>query len=188
MLEVRTATAADRRDVVRVMQAAFDDDPVMRWLVPETRSLGPLFAVHARWVHEAPGSTDIALLDGEPVGAAFWDPPGYRPPARRQVASILFYARALRRNLGRGVTLENLMHQARPDEEFWYLAGIGAVRRGEGIGTALLRHRLDLVTGPAYLESSKRANIPLYERFGFELRTSLRVPDGPELWPMWREV
>ena len=78
------------------------------------------------------------------------------------------------------------MHKARPHEEFWYLAGVGAVRRGEGVGTALLGHRLGRVTGPAYLESSKRENIALYERFGFELRDSLQLPDGPELWPMWR--
>jgi GNAT superfamily N-acetyltransferase len=186
VLEVRTATATDRRDVVRVMATAFDDDPVARWLVPDGRSLSPLFATHARWAHAASGSTDLALLDGEPVGAAFWDPPGHRVPAWRQLASLPFYARALRRNLVRGVALENVMHRARPHEEFWYLAGVGAARRGEGIGTALLRHRLDRVRGPAYLESSKRENIPLYERLGFELRDSLRLPDGPELWPMWR--
>jgi hypothetical protein len=187
VLEVRTATPADRADVVRVMAAAFDDDPVTRWLVPRGRSLAPLFATHARWAHDAPGSTDLALLDGEPVGAAFWDPPGHRVPALRQFTSIPFYVRALRQNLGRGVALENLMHKARPDEEFWYLAGVGAVRRGEGIGTALLRHRLQGVSGPAYLESSKQENIPLYERFGFDLRESLRLPDGPALWPMWRQ-
>ena len=78
------------------------------------------------------------------------------------------------------------MHRSRPHEEFWYLAGVGAVRRGEGIGTALLRHRLDQVRGPAYLESSKRENIALYERFGFELRETISLPDGPDLWPMWR--
>ena len=186
MLEVRTATVADRCDVVRVMAAAFDDDPVTRWLVPAGRSLTPLFATHARWAHDAPGWTDLALLDGEPVGAAFWDPPGHRVPAWRQLASIPFYARALRRNLARGVALENVMHRARPNGEFWYLAGVGALRRGEGIGSALLRHRLERVSGAAYLESSKRENIPLYERLGFELRDSLQLPEGPELWPMWR--
>jgi GNAT superfamily N-acetyltransferase len=186
VLEVRAATAADRPDVVRVMSAAFDDDPVARWVVPPGRSLAPLFAAHARWAHFAPGSTDLALLDGEAVGAAFWDPPGFRVPALRQVAAIPFYLRALGRHLGRGAAVETLMHRARPHEEFWYLAGVGAVRRGEGIGSALLRHRLDAVTGPAYLESSKRENIPLYERFGFELRDPISLDDGPELWPMWR--
>jgi GNAT superfamily N-acetyltransferase len=186
VLVVRPATSADRRDVVRVMAAAFDDDPVTRWLIPDGRSLEPLFAAHARWAHFAPGGIDLAVLDGEPVGAAFWDPPGYRVSTARQLVSIPAYAWALRRHLGRGATVETLMHRARPKEEFWYLAGVGAVPRGEGIGSALLRHRLDAVRGAAYLESSKQENIPLYERFGFQLLDPLRVPDGPQLWPMWR--
>lgn len=186
---MRTATAGDRRDVVRVMATAFDEDPVARWLVPAGSSLQPMFAAHARWAHDAPGSTDLALLDGELVGAAFWDPPGHHVAAWRQLASVAHYARALGRNLGRGATLESLMREARPAGQFWYLAGIGAVRRGDGIGSALLRHRLQGATGPAYLESSKWENIPLYQRFGFELVDDgkpLRLPDGPELWPMWR--
>jgi ribosomal protein S18 acetylase RimI-like enzyme len=187
VLEVRTATRADRRDVVRVMARAFDDDPVTRWLVPGRRSLEPLFAAHARWAHDAPGCTDLALLDGEPVGAAFWDPPGHRVAGWRQLVSIPFYTVALGGHLLRGITIESVMHQARPHEEFWYLAGVGAVRRGQGIGTALLRHRLDQLRGAAYLESSKQENIPLYERLGFELREPIRLPDGPELWPMWRK-
>ncbi len=186
MLEVREATAADSRDVVRVMAAAFDDDPVTRWLVPPGRSLEPLFAAHARWAHAAPGCTDLALLDGEPVGAAFWDPPGYRVSPLRQIAAIPFYVRALGRRMGRGVAVESVMHKSRPHEEFWYLAGVGAVRRGEGVGTALLRHRLEQTRGPAYLESSKQENIGLYERFGFVLRDTISLPDGPDLWPMWR--
>jgi ribosomal protein S18 acetylase RimI-like enzyme len=186
VLEVRQATPADRRDVVRVMATAFDDDPVTRWLVPQHRSLEPLFAAHARWAHASPGGTDLAVLDGEAVGAAFWDPPGFRVSTMRQLASIPAYAWALRRRLPRGATVEGAMHRARPHEEFWYLAGVGAVRRGEGIGSALLRHRLEAVQGAAYLESSKQENIPLYERFGFELRDPIRIAGGPELWPMWR--
>jgi GNAT superfamily N-acetyltransferase len=187
VLEVRAATRRDRADVVRVMAEAFDDDPVTRWLVPDGRPLGRLFAAHARWAHYAPGCTDVAVLDGIAVGAAFWDPPGFRVPVVRQVAAIPVYARALGRHLGRGGALESVMHRSRPHDAFWYLAGVGAVRRGEGIGSALLRHRLDQVTGPAYLESSKQENIPLYARFGFEQRDPIRIADGPELWPMWRK-
>jgi GNAT superfamily N-acetyltransferase len=172
--------------VVRVLAAAFDDDPVARWMVPAARSLKPLFRAHVRTGNAAQQHIDLALADGRPVGAAIWHEPGYTLATWRQLASIPRYAVALRRNLPRGAALESVMHKARPHEEFWYLAGIGAVRRGEGVGTALLGHRLEQVTGSAYLESSKRENIALYERFGFELRDSLQLPDGPELWPMWR--
>lgn len=188
MLEVRPATRADRRDVVRVLATAFDDDPVVRWLVPPGRPLGPLFGAHVRSANAAQQHVDLAVLDGEPVGAAIWHEPGYRLAVWRQLGSVPRYAMALGRQLQRGAALESLMHRARPHEEFWYLAGIGAVRRGEGIGSALLRHRLAQVRGPAYLESSKQENIPLYARFGFDLRDGLQLPDGPELWPMWRPV
>jgi GNAT superfamily N-acetyltransferase len=183
---VRTATGRDRADVARVLATAFDDDPLARWLVPHPQSLRRLFAAQARWIHGVPGCTDLALLDGEPVGAALWDPPGHRVPTWRQLASLPFYVAAMGRGLGRGVSLENAMHGARPSGTFWYLAGIGAVRRGEGIGSALLRHRLEQTSGSAYLESSKKENIPLYGRFGFELRETLELSDGPDLWPMWR--
>jgi GNAT superfamily N-acetyltransferase len=186
VLEVRAATSADDRDVVRVLATAFDDDPVTRWLVPEGRSLVPLFRAHVRAGNAAQQHIDLALIDGEPVGAAVWHEPGYHLATWRQLASIPWYAVALGRQLQRGATLENLMHRARPHTELWYLAGVGAVRRGEGIGSALLRHRLDRASGPAYLESSKRENIALYERFGFELREPLSLPDGPPLWPMLR--
>jgi GNAT superfamily N-acetyltransferase len=186
VLEVRAAGTADRPDVVRVMAAAFDDDPVTRWMVPPGRSLVPLFRAHLRTANADQQHVDLALLDGEPVGAAVWQEPGYRVTAWRQLVALPWYARALGRNLSRGATLESRMHRARPHEEFWYLAGVGAIRRGEGIGSALLRHRLDQVTGPAYLESSKQDNLALYERFGFQVRQPLRLPDGPELWPMWR--
>ena len=169
------------------MSTAFDDDPMTRWLVPQGRSLAPLFHAHIRTANPVSQSVDLALVDGEAVGAAVWQEPGYRVTTWRQLAAIPVYARVLGRHLGRGATMESMMHRARPHEEFWYLAGVGAVRRGEGIGSALLRHRLDRISGPAYLESSKQENIPLYERLGFEQREPIRVPDGPELWPMWRK-
>lgn len=183
---MRPATSADRDDVVRVLATAFDDDPVMRWLVPAGGRLEPLFRAHVATARAGRQHVDLALDDGVPVGAAIWHEPGYRPSTAQQLASLPRYALALRRNLGRGAGLEALMHGARPDEQFWYLAGVGAVRRGEGIGSALLRHRLADMREAAYLESSKHENIALYQRFGFTLRDPMRLKDGPELWPMLR--
>ncbi|WP_231953336.1 hypothetical protein [Nocardia sp. 852002-51244_SCH5132740] len=46
----------------------------------------------------------------------------------------------------------------------------------------------DETGAPAYLESSKFANIAYYERYGFDLRGELDVTGGgPLLWPMWRQ-
>lgn len=62
--------------------------------------------------------------------------------------------------------------------------------RGHGFGQALLWSRLeqcDRENVPAYLESSKKANIAYYERFGFEVTATITIPGGgPDLWSMWR--
>jgi Acetyltransferase (GNAT) family len=66
-----------------------------------------------------------------------------------------------------------------------------AVPQGEGVGSALVRHVLDdraNIGEPAYLETETEANVPFYERHGFEVIGQLDVPGGgPHLWLMWRE-
>lgn len=47
--------------------------------------------------------------------------------------------------------------------------------------------RCDAEHAPAYLESSNPANIGYYQRFGFEVTGEIVLPDGPSLWPMWRQ-
>jgi len=62
---------------------------------------------------------------------------------------------------------------------------------GTGIGSALLTATLAQIDEegmPAYLESSKERNVPLYARFGFEVIEEFRSrPGSPPLWRMWRE-
>ena len=82
---------------------------------------------------------------------------------------------------------------AHPREEpHWYLAiiGVDPVRQGYGVGAALLRSRLrrcDEEGLPAYLESSKLENVPLYQHFGFHVTGTLGLPEGaPVVNTMWR--
>ena len=53
----------------------------------------------------------------------------------------------------------------------------------------LMRHALaacDRDRLPAYLESSNPANIPLYERHGFERLGAIRAGESPTVVPMLR--
>jgi ribosomal protein S18 acetylase RimI-like enzyme len=61
-----------------------------------------------------------------------------------------------------------------PQEPHWHLGPVGVRRdlQGHGVGTALLRtfvERMDARRDLAYLETDKQANVPFYERFGFEV-------------------
>ncbi|MGW5381713.1 GNAT family N-acetyltransferase [Nocardia sp. NPDC003963] len=195
--EVRPARRDETDALARTLAAAFQDDPVMEWLWPDPprRALGlpRLFATQTRHQHFGSGAVDIALdPSGAIGGVALWDAPGkWKSSSWRELRMLPQLARAFGRRLRVGKELADLMSAVHPDEPHWYLATIGTDpdRRGHGFGQALLRSRLaqcDRDGVPAYLESSKQANIAYYERFGFEVTATICVPGGPDLWPMWR--
>jgi ribosomal protein S18 acetylase RimI-like enzyme len=188
MIELRTAASRDRRTVAHVLAVSFAHDPVVRWLLPSGRGDEAMFLALARYSHYVAGCSDIAEIDGRPVGASLWDPPGHKQSTGRYIASGPSLLRAMRHRIRQANALETAFHKNRPEGTFWYLALVGAVEPGKGIGTALLQHRLDTITGPAYLESSNEANIPLYERFGFEVTGEIHLPfNGPTCWTMYRD-
>ena len=84
---VRPATAADRRDLGRIVARAFQEDPVMCWITrdPERRAaIAPaLFELYA----EAFVPLGETYLTERLDGAALWAPPGQQPvgEARRSL-------------------------------------------------------------------------------------------------------
>ena len=187
MLEVRGATAQDRIAISKVMAAAFVADPVVRWLMPKAGGEVQMFRAFAVHLHAAPGCADIAFDDGQPVGAALWDPPGHSVSLRQGLMGLSRLLLGMGSGFRRGVVLERAFTRARPAGQFWYLAQLGASTPGRGVGSALLERRLASIDGPAYTESSNLRNVPLYQRFGFAVIQEISLPeDGPTLWTMLR--
>ena len=63
--------------------------------------------------------------------------------------------------------------------------------RGKGLGGRLLAHCLEIVDRdglPAYLESTNRANLSLYQRHGFRTLAEVRAGVSPPRYPMLREA
>ena len=188
----KTATTDDAPLVSRTLARAFDDDPMMRGFFPDDASreagLGRYFTTifTRQYVHHA-------VCERTEAATAFWVPPEAQanavPDAEtvQQLQEILGDRAPLFRD-----TIETAAKHT-PQEPHWYLAVIGVdpAAQGQGQGAALLRSGLakaDAAGLPAYLESSKPSNLPLYEHFGFTVREELRLPgDGPTLWAMRRE-
>ena len=59
-----------------------------------------------------------------------------------------------------------------------------------GLGSALMHEVLDRCDRdgtPAYLEATSPDSRRLYLRHGFVVTGEIVLPDGPTMWPMWRE-
>jgi GNAT superfamily N-acetyltransferase len=179
------ATVSDAAAISDVLTAAFWDDPVFRWAIPDDgarrAALPPLFEVFADGFIPL-GAT---WTTRGRTGAALWAPPGTEANLSGLEPWIATG------EWPRMLEVMELLESTHPHEPCWYL-NLLAVRpsaQGRGIGGALLQRvlsRADADGVPAYLEATSPDNRRLYERFGFEATAELRTSDCPPLWAMWR--
>lgn len=189
-MRISLATPADAEAVSRLIAEAFHPLEVCRWLVPEPGPRPHVLAGTFRIF------VDHALTHGtiewtaDHLGVAVWVPRQSVLPAPADYDERLSAVCAQWTDNFR--TLDRVFDENHPHEPHVHLAFL-AVRRpwqGHGIGSALLHHRhqhLDQYQVPAYLEASSPRSRDLYARHGYQASAPFRLPDGPPMWPMWRE-
>jgi ribosomal protein S18 acetylase RimI-like enzyme len=192
-LEIRKTTPADRSPVARVLAAAFIDDPVVRWCVPDdTRRaevLEPMFELY----FDAYQPHGDVYVNGSATGAALWLGPGrelFDGEAGEAFGTAM-------QELGeadapRFFELGALLDAHHPTTPVYYLQFIGTLpeRHGRGIGSALLTTVLakaDEAGVPSYLDATTPRNAALYERHGFQVLDEVAPAGGPSLWRMLRD-
>jgi ribosomal protein S18 acetylase RimI-like enzyme len=131
-----------------------------------------------------------ALVSADLRAAALWLPPGVQPDS--EALEAVFRDTANRENLADLLATFEKMEQAHPPRSHWYLAMIGVEphAQGQGLGAALMRHgvaRCDRKGELAYLETSNPRNVPLYQRFGFEVTGEFQVGSAPLMTSMLRQ-
>ena len=191
---VQRLAPIDIDHAVDALQQAFYDDPVMAFLLPQEASrrwrMAKMFEteIRAQYLPLASG-----WMTADHAGVALWAPPGrwQLPPAKLARHGLPLF-RAFGRHLPRAMRSLATVERRHPKEPHWYLAVLGTVphRQGTGVGSALLApvlERCDREGLPAYLESSKEANLAFYSRHGFEVTEQMTLPGGPPVWAMWRE-
>ncbi|MET8685706.1 GNAT family N-acetyltransferase [Streptomyces sp. NPDC004732] len=200
---IRRAGEGDRADVVRLLDAALVHDPVSSWVFPDE--------AHRLRTHRALMSAflDIALDEGyvdiTEDGAAvalWWSVPagphenggGDAGDAASAEDGPVLLRRAVDPENERVELIGRLTEAIHPTDrahEYLHLIAVHPDRQGEGLGTALVSAVLDRCDRDglhAYLEASNARSRDLYARLGFTfMGTTLDLPDGPPMWPMWRE-
>ncbi len=196
---IRTAGEDDRDTVVRLLDEAFQDDPVSGWVFPGEE-------YRRRTHHRLMGAfTDIVLADGwidlteDGAACALWlSVPGEedtpQEPAEEAEDVPAQVREAVDPDNERVESIARLtedIHPSGPAHAYLWMIGVAPERQGEGLGTALIASVLDRCDRdglPAYLEASSERSKGLYERLGFACTGRvLHLPDGPRMWPMWRE-
>ncbi|MFN8051745.1 MAG: GNAT family N-acetyltransferase [Acidimicrobiales bacterium] len=193
---VRLATEGDLDELASVLGRAFDDDPVMNFVIakrpvaPRAAMLLGLFAS----MHLADESVYVAVDDasGRVLGGAVWAPPGHwKVPIRAYLRHIPLLLRVVGLRGVTKISVLDAMEKRHPTELHHYLAVLGTDpdHQGKGIGSALLApvlERCDTEGLGAYLESSKESNVPFYGRHKFEVTSPFTLKNGPTLYFMWR--
>jgi ribosomal protein S18 acetylase RimI-like enzyme len=194
--DVRKITAADVPRIARALARAFEDDPVMSWVFrPDHDRVARLEAGFTFFLERIWLPQNECFAAERLFGGALWMPPGtWHLGIGEQLRLLPGMVRVTRRNFPRMASVLNMMEKHHPAEpEHYYLAVLGVEPefQGRGFGSALMQpvlSRCDREQVPAYLESSKRRNVVLYERHGFRVVEELRLPkDGPPIWRMWRD-
>ncbi|CAL9440298.1 GNAT family N-acetyltransferase [Streptomyces sp. enrichment culture] len=195
---IRTAGDEDRELVVRLLDEAFQDDPVSGWVFPGEE--------YRRTTHHRlmAAFTGIVLAEGridvteDGSACALWmsvpadghgdGDGGADDDGPAQVRRAVDPGNERVELIGR---LTAGVHPSGRAHEYLWMIGVAPARQGEGLGTALIGSALDRCDRegrPAYLEASSERSRRLYERLGFSpAGAPLALPDGPCMWPMWRE-
>jgi ribosomal protein S18 acetylase RimI-like enzyme len=192
---VRPATATDVPTITDMLVRAFDDDPVSNFMFAgrRRRHLGLHSFFRSELRHNYLPHGHVYVTD-DLSGAALWGPPGrVRHPVLELLQLVPTAPFLVSPHTISALNLLFTVEGLHPTEPHWYLFTLGTApeRQGRGVGSALLRamlRQIDEAGEPAYLESSKERNVPLYARFGFQVVHQIPSKSGsPPIWRMWRE-
>jgi ribosomal protein S18 acetylase RimI-like enzyme len=183
------ATASDEASTIDVLVRAFSADPVAQWIWPDPQQYHMHFPSFVRAFGGKAFTHGSAYYVNGYAATALWLPPNVHPDEEKLISLV---QRTVSEQIQKDFfPVFELMSRYHPSEPHWYLPlmGVDPLQQGKGFGSALLQHTLiqcDRDSKLAYLESSNPRNIPLYERYGFELLGTIQIGTSPSIAPMLR--
>lgn len=188
---MRPIAEREREQAVATIVAAFEADPVERWMFPELEHYQrdfPAFVV--AFGGEAFRAGTAWELD-DFAAVALWLPPGAHADA--EAIGRVFTEAVATDKQDELAAVAGQMDDLHPTYPHWYLPwlAVDPARQGEGLGGALLEEclaQLDAGGMPAYLETPNPRTVPFYERHGFEVTGEAAAGSCPPVITMLRET
>jgi GNAT superfamily N-acetyltransferase len=163
---------SEQARAISTLVSAFTDDPVERWLWPDTQAYLTHFPKFVAAFGGQAFRDETVWTLGEFSAVALWLAPGSEPDGEA-IFDALSEGVAPEKHQDSFAVLEQ-MDQSHPEYPHWYLPWLGVNRamQGGGLGGALIGRCLAMVDEshlPAYLETPNPRTVPLYERQGFQV-------------------
>jgi GNAT superfamily N-acetyltransferase len=200
-METRHLTWTDRKPAAGCLARAFEFDPLMACLIPDTRVRGRLLFQFCDLVVQYGIRYGEVHASGDGTcGVAVWLPPGQ---THVSLARLLYSGGwLLPFKVGIGCTRRILAFHGFADRCWRQLAprskwslqmlGVAPPYQGHGHASRLMAsmlQRLDKTAVVCTLETANPRNVSLYQRFGFQVLEETRVPGSSlNLWFMLRNA
>ena len=175
--------------VYATLVSAFTEDPVERWLYPESKQYFTYFPKFlAAFGGKAFDEQTVWTL-GDFFAVALWLPPGAQPDDDA-ISAVLTESVSPDQHEDMFSVLDQ-MAEAHPMYPHWYLPwfGVDAALQGRGLGSQLMEPCLKIVDAshlPGYLETPNPRTVSFYERHGFEVTGEAHAGACPPLVFMLR--
>jgi ribosomal protein S18 acetylase RimI-like enzyme len=180
-VEIAIATPNDRDRVIGSLVAAFAKDPLLQYLAPDETTYEPSATAFFGDLFDKRVHKGATWTIGGGASVAIWDPPTSGDDGGSPVHNERLEAEMSADVLSRVRAYDEAVHQALPDEPFWYLGVLGTHpdSTGRRWGHAVMAEGLSRAAEddlPAVLETSNPANVEMYRRAGWEVVRAVEDP------------
>lgn len=177
------------KNLVNSIVLAFSSDPIVRWMYPNQEQYQKHFPNFVKTFASRAFDHNTVYCTPDYAGGAFWFLPQIEPDTDAVIELIQqTVSEAIQEDV---FTLFEQTSHFHPQQSYWYLGilGIKPSQQNKGYGSALIKQVLahcDRHSQLAYLESSNPANLPFYQRHGFEIMGKIQAGSSPTMFPMVR--
>jgi GNAT superfamily N-acetyltransferase len=184
----RSLTISDLEPMAQVLAQSFEEDPLVAFILPNQKTRVKTVSKFFRAMGRINIQNNMAFGVSEPLeGVAIWNFPN-QPKIPAPPKDLLTFIPLLLSSYpfgaqrARALFQQNeAMHKKYASEPHFYLDNLGVLpsARGKGLSSRLIRPFLEMADSQkviAYTETVTRANVPLYEHFGFQCVEESYIP------------
>lgn len=181
--------ASEKERSIATLVTAFARCPFSRWMLPDPGQYLESFPKILLTSGNSAFESGTAHRTEDFLAVALWLAPGAR--ADEEAMGNLMQEAISRDRRDEVFAVAEQIALSHPKSDHWYLLSVGVdpTCQGRGYGSALLKSGLEVCDRHqlvACLESANARNIPLYERFGFEVTGEIQAGSSPTIYPMVR--